>query len=63
MQWEERKGWISRSWRVGRNAMVGKERMDYPEWEMRKECKRRKGNNVWPEMGEEEGIKEEERKG
>ncbi len=45
MQWAERKGWMTRSGRVGRNAIGGKERMDDPKWKRRKECNGRKGKD------------------
>ncbi len=54
MQWEERKGWMTQNGeRGGRNARGGKERMDDLKWKRRKECKRRKGKDGWPEVGEE----------
>ncbi len=59
----KRKGWITRSGRVGRNAMGGKEKMDDPKGERRKEFKLRKGKDGWPEVGKEEGMQEDERKG
>jgi hypothetical protein len=40
----ERKGWMTRSERGGRNSRGRKKRMDDRKWERRKECKRRKGN-------------------
>ena len=49
--------------RGGRNARGGKERMDDPKWERRKESKRRKGKDGSPEVGEEEGMQSGERKG
>ncbi len=45
MREKERKGWMTRNGKGGRNARGGKERMDDPKWERRKECKRRKGND------------------
>jgi hypothetical protein len=63
MQEKERKGWMAWSGRGGRNARGGKERMDGPKWETRKECKRRKEKDGWSEVGKEEGMQEEERKG
>ncbi len=62
MQEMDRKGWMTRSGR-GRNARGGKESMDDPKWERRKECKRMKGKDGWPEVGEEEGMQEMDRKG
>ncbi len=63
MQEEERKGWMTQIGRGGRNARGGKERMDDPKWERRKESKKRKGKDGSPEVGEEEGMQSGERKG
>ncbi len=45
MQEEESKRWMTRRGKGGRNSSERKEMMDDLEWERRKECKRRKGND------------------
>ncbi len=54
---------MTRSGRGGRNERGRKEKMDDPKGERRKEFKLRKGKDGWPEVGKEEGMQEDERKG
>jgi hypothetical protein len=57
---EKKEAWSGKG---ERNTRGGKERMDNKKWERRKEFNRRKRKGLIIQVGEEEGMQEEKRKG
>jgi hypothetical protein len=58
---EERNGWMTQIWRGGRNARGGKQKMDGPKWERRKEKEKKGWMTQSGRWGK--GMQKEERKG